>query len=80
MPFTPVEPTPKTDDLTSGDTFGSYPLYDMADWHDLVEAVEDHGRGLVSLTPFLEAWAMRAGVLIPAFGSDPSYTIRPRGV
>lgn len=50
---------------------------DMAAWHDLLEAVEDHGRGVQTLSPFMEEWAVKSGLPIPAFGTDPGYRLYP---
>lgn len=48
-----------------------------ADVHDTMEAVEDHARGVRTLTATDEAHALALGIAVPAFGSDPSFRLFP---
>lgn len=75
--FTPVEPTPGPAFAWCPEGEDTTGRPDVADWHDLLEAVEDHARGVLTLSPFLEEWAVRCGLPIPAFGTAPGYRLYP---
>lgn len=50
---------------------------DLADVHDTWEAIEDHARGVRTLTATAERMALALGLTVPAFGTDPSFRLFP---